>query len=128
MAELTGIDDDSETNRRVRKRHELFFNISIVDTVSGEELGKLVDISTQGFMLTTSKNLTQEKYSKLTFKIPDKLQVSNNVVFEAEIRWHKPDANPNYELSGFQVISPLAEFKKMFQDLVRKFGFDQVWS
>lgn len=127
MAELTAIDHDSQTNRRIRKRHQLFFNLAIVDTVSEEEVGKIVNISSQGLMLTASKNLTQEKYSKLTFKMPEKLQVSNNVVFDAEVRWHKPDANPKYELTGFQVISPLAEFKKMSQDLVRKFSFDQAW-
>lgn len=127
MAEPIAIDHDSHANRRLRKRHQLIFNVAVIDTVSGEELGKLIDISTQGFMLTSLNKPKQETYQQLTFKIPNNLQVPHNVVFEAETRWHKPDVNPEYELTGFQVITPLSDFKRVAQSLVRKFGYENSW-
>lgn len=127
MAELIDIDHDSHDNLRLRKRHQLIFNIAVIDTASGEELGKLVDISTQGFMLTSIKNLEQETYKQLTFKIPNNLQIPHSVIFEAEVRWHKPDVNPEYELTGLQVTNSLQDFKRVSQSLVRKFGYDNSW-
>ncbi|MBL1293835.1 MAG: hypothetical protein COB61_008185 [Thiotrichales bacterium] len=57
MADLIDTDHDSHDNLRLRKHHQLIFNVAVIDTASGEELGQL------------------------TFKIPNNLQIPHSVIF-----------------------------------------------
>ena len=49
-----------------------------------------------------------------------------NIVFDAELRWHKKDMNPQYELLGLEVTHPLQEYKRMFQEIVRRYSLETI--
>ena len=126
MAGLTGFERDEVANRRLRKRHQLLFNIAVIDSRTKEELGRVVDISSEGIMLSSPAQDVLQTYSSLTFVIPKAMDGFRNIVFDAELRWHKKDMNPQYELLGLEVTHPLQEYKSMFQEIVRRYSLETI--
>ncbi|NOX28329.1 MAG: hypothetical protein GXP21_09145 [Gammaproteobacteria bacterium] len=116
------IDDD----RRDMKRRHLIYNLAVLNTETGEEIGRLADISTEGLMIASRAKHSLKERSTLTFALPESCQKFENVVFEAESRWHKDDANPEYELTGYRVIDPNSDYKMLCQLLVRQIGFRDI--
>ncbi len=112
-----------EDDRRDMKRRHLIYNIAVLKVATGEEIGRLADISTEGLMIASPSKLPLHEHNLLTFKLPESCQQYSNVEFEAEARWHKDDANPSYELTGYHVIEPVDDYKKLCQLLVRQIGF-----
>lgn len=112
-----------EDDRRDDKRRHLIFNIAVIKVDTGEEIGRLADISSEGLLIASPAKLPLSEICKLTFELPQSCQQYDNVEFEAEARWHKDDANPAYELTGYKVMEPAAEYKKLCQLLVREIGF-----
>jgi len=112
-------DDD---RREMRRRH-LIYNIAVLKVETGEEIGRLADISSEGLMIASPTKLPLYERSLLTFKLPQSCKKYNNVAFEAEACWHKDDANPDYELTGYHVIEPVDDYKTLCHFLVREIGF-----
>lgn len=112
-----------EDERRDSNRRHLIFNIAVINLATGEEIGRLADISTEGLLIASPIKLPLKERLKLTFVLPESCSHHDNVEFEAESRWHKDDANPDYELTGYEVMQPAEEYKKLCQILVREIGF-----
>ncbi len=112
-----------EDDRRDSKRRHLIFNIAVLKAGTEEEIGRIADISTEGLLVASPSKLPLSERNKLTLKLPESCQHISNVEFEAEARWHRDDANPDYELTGYEVITPTSEYKKLCQLLVRDIGF-----
>lgn len=113
------IDDD----RRDMKRRHLIYNLAVLKVDTGEEIGRVADISTEGLLIASPAKQPLQERSTLTFALPESCQKFENVVFMAEARWHKDDDNPDYELTGYQVVNPGADYKMLCQLLVRQIGF-----
>ena len=109
------VDDD---HRDMKRRH-LIYNIAVLKVETGEEIGRLADISTTGLMIASPAKHPLQERSTLTFVLPENCQefVKNlhGVEFEAEARWHRDDANPTYELTGYKVIAPSANYQSLCQ-------------
>jgi len=113
----------ADDNRRDMTRRHLIYNIAILKVETGEGIGRLADISIEGLMIASPAKLPLYQRSLLTFKLPQSCEKYKNVEFEAEARWHKDDANPDYELTGYYVIEPVDDYKTLCQLLVREIGF-----
>lgn len=113
------IDDD----RRDMKRRHLIYNLAVLKVDTGEEIGRVADISTEGLLIASPAKQPLQERSTFTFALPENCQKFENVVFMAEARWHKDDSNPDYELTGYQVVNPSADYKMLCQLLVRQIGF-----
>ncbi|MBL1432805.1 MAG: PilZ domain-containing protein [Gammaproteobacteria bacterium] len=114
-----------EDDRRDMKRRHLIYNLAVLKVETDEEIGRLADISTEGLMIASPAKQPLHERMTLTFALPESCQRFENVVFEAEARWHKDDANPEYELTGYQIIDPGADYKMLCKLLVRQIGFKE---
>ena len=126
MIDLKDFEQDEASNRRLRKRHQLLFNIAVIYSDSKVELGRVVDISSEGIMLSSTTEFVADAYSGLTFVMPQSIEGIRNVVFDAELRWHKKDVNPQYELLGLEVTNPLHDYKNMFQEIVKQLSIEII--
>lgn len=118
-----GLSASPEDDQRNDRRRHLIYNIAVLKADTGEEIGRLADISPEGLLIASPAKLPLKERSTLTFKLPENCQRYDNVVFEAEARWHKDDANPDYELTGYHVLEPTEAFTKLCHLLVREIGF-----
>jgi len=116
-----------EDDHRNMKRRHLIYNIAVLKVDTGEEIGRVADISTEGLMIASPTKHPLQERSILTFALPENCQefASNlhGVEFEAQARWHRDDANQKYELTGYKVISPSDNYKLLCQSLIRQIGF-----
>lgn len=115
--------NEAASDRRDTKRRHLIYNIAVLDVHSGEEVGRLADISVDGLMIASPAQHPLLVRCLLTFKLPQNCQHFHNVEFEAEARWHASDANPDYELTGYHVLAPSAEYERLAYLLMHEIGF-----
>ena len=103
--------------RRVARRHLIYY-LRVFDTASGALLGNLVDISTNGIMLVSDKPLEPNIRYRLQMVLPETVDGSREVQFDAESRWCQKGANQDFYDTGFELIDPSMTFMDAVDKLV----------
>jgi len=103
--------------RKVARRHLIYY-LRVYDAKNGDLLGNLVDISTRGIMLVSDGTIQLEKMYLLRMVLPDTIEGSKEVEFEALSRWCKNDVNPDFFDTGFELIDPSSSFLEVVDKLV----------
>ena len=116
------IENQIMAERRKRKRYKLIFDIIVVDLSTEEEIGRVVNISTHGFLLSSSREFDREIFPNLALLLPKESELEEDIIFEAHACWTKPDANPMYTLTGFKVEGNLQEYSACAEILIEKFS------
>ncbi len=114
-AEIQEVIDDNQ--RRVPRRHLIYY-LRVYDSQDGSLLGNLVDISTKGIMVVSEKEIPKNQLFRLRMVLPETLEGSKEVEFEAESRWCQNDTNPDFYDTGFELIDPRVAFLDAVDRLV----------
>ncbi|PCJ35305.1 MAG: pilus assembly protein PilZ [Moraxellaceae bacterium] len=107
-----------EINQRKVARRHLIYYLRVFNGKTGELLGNLVDISTCGIMLVSDNAIALEKSYVLKMVLPETVEGSKEVEFEAFSRWCKNDVNPDFYDTGFELIDPTSSFLEVVDKLV----------
>jgi hypothetical protein len=107
----------SDNIRKVARRHLIYY-LRVFDTDTGELLGNLVDISTRGVMLVSDRAIETDKSFKLRMVLPETIEGSREVVFNAISRWCGNDTNRDFYDTGFELVDPDSEFLEAVDKLV----------
>ena len=93
------------TSTRRQKKRESIDNIVLVkDAMSGSELGHLVNISRDGFMLVGQNDLKEERLYQLELHSEELFVEHNPLVVGAECLWVKQQNDISLQWAGFQII------------------------
>lgn len=106
-----------ENKRTVARRHLIYY-LRVFDHVSGQLLGNVVDISTKGIMVVSDAPMPVNTRFHLRMVLPDTVEGSKEVDFEAESRWCRNDANRDFYDTGFELIDPTVPFLDALDRLV----------
>ncbi|MFN3587019.1 MAG: PilZ domain-containing protein, partial [Moraxellaceae bacterium] len=75
------------------------------DRTTGMNLGRLVNISLDGFKLASREELRVGGRYDISTVLPETLAGSNTLSFDAQVVWSRPsDEAPNEFHSGFRII------------------------
>ncbi|OUS25816.1 hypothetical protein A9Q99_20385 [Gammaproteobacteria bacterium 45_16_T64] len=107
-----------EINQRKVQRRHLIYYLRVYDAENGNLIGNLVDISTKGIMLVSDTKIKSEIRFILRMTLPDNVEGSREVEFEAVSRWCKNDVNPDFFDTGFELIDPSSVFLEVVDKLV----------
>jgi len=107
--------------RRKLERRQLIYYLRVFDRDTGELLGHLVDITTEGVMLISEAPLEADKVFHLKMRLPEQMAGSREVGFDAVSRWSKQDVNPDFYDTGFQFMDISPENKEIIEDLIYEF-------
>ncbi|MEE4639167.1 MAG: PilZ domain-containing protein [Wenzhouxiangella sp.] len=110
-----------DERRHVRHRPVLY--LKVFDPASGALVGHLVDISERGLMLVTEEPLDKGLKMELAFTPPEESGAREPVSFQAEVRWCRPEANPELHDLGLIVIDPSPAFRHAVQQLTSGYVF-----
>ncbi len=95
--------------KRRQKRRHLVYYLEVFDRKSGKPLGRLADLSAEGLLLLTEKELAPGKKLDLDVRVPQVpgLQ-SEKLHLKAVVRWSGHDKNPALRCAGcqFSRVSP----------------------
>lgn len=85
-------------------RRELNHTIGIVDIINGGAFGELVNITTEGLMLITDREIETQAIFQLALQLPEPLKGSAQIVIGADCLWCRRAENFTRYWAGFQII------------------------
>jgi hypothetical protein len=92
-----------EENRKFR-RVNLREHPEVYDAHSNKLLGKIVDISTDGFKMVTNSEMEQGKEYLLKIVLPEKNSEKKCVDVKARVRWRGKESDPELLTSGCYLV------------------------
>ena len=91
--------------RRSEKRRQLIYYLKAFRSDTGELLGHVVNITHNGIMVLARKPLEIGGGVALRIALPFEHEGKTDIHMTVESRWHRKDVNPQYFLTGFQVVA-----------------------
>ncbi len=108
--------------RKLKRRHLIYY-LRIYDRLTGELLGHLADITTDGMMLMSERPIDLEKSFQLEMTLPEEVTGNRKIVFRAKSLWSKKDINPDFYDTGFEIEDINEDDVALLKVLIDQFGF-----
>ncbi|MBY4597439.1 PilZ domain-containing protein [bacterium BD-1] len=97
------------TEYRRAKRRKVGYNIEVLDTMTGQVIGKLSNLSETGMLLILGQPLTSDALYQLRFSLPDDTGNTRMVEVGAHELWSDEAAAPGQVWTGFRFIDVAPE-------------------
>ena len=78
--------------------------LDIFDQVTGNKLGRVVNISAEGLMLLSDNPVEAGSVYQLDVALPRLVKQRSRISFGAEAIWSSPSAQPGSYWTGFRII------------------------
>lgn len=111
------------SEKRILKRRHLIYYLRVFDRVTGQLLGHLVDITPEGVMLISEQPLATDATYALKLDLPADTFGKETVEFEARALWSRPDVNPSFHDTGFQMLTVAEADERVIRRLITEYGF-----
>ena len=108
--------------KRRLSRRNLRHQLMVLDRETDELVGYLVDITTEGMMLTCKKPVNAEGTFNLKMLLPDKIKGSRQISFVAQNIWYRKDTSSGFYKTGFRLREISNGSKEAIQVLIQVFG------
>lgn len=109
--------------KRKTNRRYLLYYMRIYDAVSRQQIGNLVDITPQGFMLVGERQIAEGKTIRLRMELTSEVAEKPFLEFSARSKWCKPDVTPNMYNTGFEILGLAPEDIDIIHRIIQEFGF-----
>lgn len=110
-------------NQRSIQRHQLPYFLKVYNMVTGKPLGYIGNLSENGLMLISRYPMMLDARFEMRLKIPSQHGELRNVDFAGTCLWSREDVTPGSFDSGFSLISPPDDIRRMIDALQRYFSF-----
>lgn len=112
--------------KRQLKRVHLIYYLRIFDSNTGDNIGHLVDITTQGIMIISEEAIPLGKDFSLKMQLPSTITGREEIQFRARSLWCKKDFNPDFYVSGYQIKEISPQEVKTITALINAYGFKSM--
>lgn len=111
------------TSQRRQARRPLILYLQVLDAATGEELGRLVDLTAEGMRLVGRREIPVGARHDLRIVLPAGAAASAELAVTAVCRWTGCDVNPDLAATGFlfEGLDPAAA--GIVGALLRNLGF-----
>lgn len=79
--------------------------IDVIDSISGENVGRLGNLSRNGMMLICHRPLRDDALYQFRFRLPDARGLGNEIETGVHTMWTEQAAMNGYQWSGLRIIS-----------------------
>ena len=97
-----------DDERRLHSRHNADVQLEVFDVHSGQRLGRVVDLSADGFMLFSDTPQTADELVECRLVSEQVIEGVCEVILGADCLWSRPGADGQHCWAGFHIID-LAE-------------------
>lgn len=112
------------SDKRILQRKESLFYLKVIDKNSGELIGRLVDITIDGFKLVSRDAIPLHQEFYLSLELPGTFEGEEEVVFKATSLHSKKDVNPEYTDTGFKFNDLPGENLEIISRLMKDYIFE----
>jgi hypothetical protein len=109
--------------RRKIKRKYLMFYTRVFDADTEHLIGHLVDITPDGARLISEAPVPTGHDFNLKMELSGDIADQPFLEFSARSLWCKPDVNPSFYNTGFQLLSITPEGVAIIERIVEAYGF-----
>ena len=113
-----------KTGGRRLARRNLIYHLEVFDEDSGELVGRLVDITTEGVKLVASSPIAPDRHFRLRMQLPAEYFARSHWCFEATSLWTTRDINPDLHITGFRLVKLDEEAQELVSGLIELFSFN----
>jgi hypothetical protein len=92
-------------NKRIFKRRELLYNLTLYDAETRDLVGYIVDINDQGLKFTGSNRYATGRHLDLAIELPEEIFSRKTIKLSATVKWCGPDSNPDLCATGLQITT-----------------------
>ncbi|HEX5843365.1 MAG TPA: PilZ domain-containing protein [Pseudomonas sp.] len=93
-----------DDERRLHSRHATELQLEVFDLHSGRYLGRVVDLSADGFMLFSDTPLAADELVECRLVSEQLIEGIGEIRFAADCLWSRPGANGQHCWAGFHII------------------------
>jgi hypothetical protein len=111
-----------DERRRLHRRHILFYS-RVYDRKTGVFLGYLGNMNAGGLMIISEEPIVTDQTYLLRIDLPDDIYTRPVLNFEAKSVWCRPDVDPNFYNTGFQLVDISDEGQKIIAQIIDDYGF-----
>ncbi len=106
--------------QRNRPRKNTPHPVKVMDTESGQVIGRVVDITADGLMMVGSINLEIGRVFSLRIVLPRMTDGKMDIAVQAETVWCKQDTNPKFFQTGFRFHNLLGNDGFLLEDVMHR--------
>lgn len=99
------------------------FYSRVFDRSTGMMIGYLSDITPAGAMIISEEPNKTDTLHRLVMDLPEDVFNKQHLSFEAKCVWCRPDVNPHFYMSGFQMENIAAEDAEIIERIIEDYGF-----
>lgn len=111
-----------EEKRPRRKDCKVF--MKVIDLENDRLMGHMVNITTDGLMLTGESAIEAGTAFQLKVKLPDEIKGSSELLVSAVSRWCEPDEDaPQFYNTGFRLGDLSRSDTKIIKQLMKRYCF-----
>lgn len=107
---------------RKHERVEIEQTITIEDVINGGKFGDLVNITVEGLMVLSERELNTHSIYQLSLSLPIEIEGSRNIVLGADCLWSKQADQPSRHWAGLQIIDASDTALLQIATLVENYG------
>ena len=113
-------------DKRKINRRDFTYYMQVTDDLSKQLIGYLTDISTGGFRLDCSKQISPGQDFRMQIQLTADVADKTSMSFVARSRWCHPDhVDPNTYNVGFEVVQMAPSDTVIFQRMFDKYGSEK---
>ena len=117
--------DGKDVEGRRAQRSHLIYYLPVFEQDSGELVGYLADLTTEGLMVISDRKVAAGRTFRLRMDLPKKMKGTRQVLFKARAMWCKPDANPDFYNTGFRIVNLSKVDAQTINGLIRDFFYEE---
>lgn len=114
--------DDAAAESRRKKRHELSKPIPVVDTLSGETLGTLANLTIEGMLVLSNKPLDANRIYQVELAFPAAVAGADSVSVGIDCLWAKQGETPELNWAGCEIIDADADTVAIIGQLIDEYS------
>lgn len=114
----------NKNDQRKQKRKNLIFYLKIHDEKTGNIIGHMANITTQGIMIVSENPLDIGSVLTLKMELPETYHLKKEIMFVAEVHWCQKDVNPHYYAIGLKFNHIAKDQLDIIAELIPKYLFN----
>ncbi len=112
--------------KRSQKRRNTIYYLQVFDMETGKQLGRMVDITTEGMMLINEEPTPTNVPLTCRMVLPAEILGRVNITFVATCMWCRRSVNPEFYEAGYRSIIADPGDIDAIEMLIQRFAFQDL--
>ncbi len=106
--------------RRLERAHLIYF-LRVFDAMSGDLLGQMVDLTSDGIMVIGESAIIPRQKYRLRMDLPRNVAIGQHLTLDVQCKWCRRDPSADFYSMGFHILDMSPQAHQIVDQLVQKF-------